>query len=306
MAGSNLFRDFQRAFALASGLRPVLRDVDLSGHTIWPSDRAKPLCVRMAAAPWSCAECRRFQRHLVRNAEHGVYTRECFAGFSETAVPVRTGQRVIAFLMVGQVRLKAPTSDDAARVAGNAAANRDALTLDQAYEGMWSAPYIAPPNYESHIELLEIFARQLGDWYVIHGADKLPPESIVMLRAREWIENHYHEAISLAMASGVAQTSVWNFSRTFHRTFGMKVSEYLGHLRIAHARQMLVHPRSSVTDIAYAVGYTSISQFNRSFRKFAGVSPIRFRAKLAEAHGATKRPAAAAQIWAVPDAASTT
>ncbi len=172
--------------------------------------------------------------------------------------------------------------------------------VEQINAGLWRTSYFSPARYASQVQLLEIFSRQLAEWYAQHAPGELAREPLAILRAKEWIEAHYHEPITLADAAKVAQTSSWNFSRSFHRAVGLGFREFLGRTRIAHARQMLAHPQVTVANTLYAVGFTSLAQFNRSFRKFVGNSPGRFRAALVKQRQATSRPADAIPFSAAP------
>lgn len=255
----------------------------------------------MAHGASSCAACRRFQQRLARAARRSAQTRECSAGLCETIVPVHAGNRVLGFLQIGQVRLRAPTGEDVTRIARLFLTEREAPPAEQINADLWRTRYVSPAHYASLVQLLEIFARQLAEWYAQHAPTELPREPMVMLRAKEWIETHFHEPIGLAEAASVAQMSVWTFSRSFHRTFGVTFREFLGRTRIDHARQMLAHPEATVADTLDAVGFTSLAQFNRSFRKFVGNSPGKFRLLLARQRRTASRTAATIPFSATPE-----
>ena len=61
------------------------------------------------------------------------------------------------------------------------------------------------------------------------------------------------------------------------RATGMTLTEYVNRRRIEWAKRKLLNPQARVTEVAYDVGYQSLSQFNRSFLKYVGESPSRFR-----------------------------
>ncbi len=67
------------------------------------------------------------------------------------------------------------------------------------------------------------------------------------------------------------------FSRFFDRHVRCTCLEYLNRMRIYKSCQMLIETDSSVTAIAYDVGYDSLSTFNRNFTRYMGVSPTKFR-----------------------------
>jgi len=67
-------------------------------------------------------------------------------------------------------------------------------------------------------------------------------------------------------------------SRTFKRTVGFGLVEYLHRIRIDHARRLLQTERFTVGEIGYMIGFQDQSHFGKVFRKFVGVTPQAFRA----------------------------
>lgn len=63
----------------------------------------------------------------------------------------------------------------------------------------------------------------------------------------------------------------------FKNTFGVTLNKYLTHQRITHAQRLLVTSDSSITDIAFSSGFTSISRFNAAFQEMCECSPSDFR-----------------------------
>ena len=54
--------------------------------------------------------------------------------------------------------------------------------------------------------------------------------------------------------------------------------EYVARLRVEKAKNLLLNPKRRISDAAFEVGYESLSQFNRDFRRFAGTAPRLYRA----------------------------
>lgn len=65
--------------------------------------------------------------------------------------------------------------------------------------------------------------------------------------------------------------------RIFKEQYGVTPSEYMNELRIEEARFRLASTDESIIDIAYSVGFNSLSAFYRLFRKITGVSPANYR-----------------------------
>jgi len=277
MADSKLFQDYQRVFAAATGLLPELRNPDFSRLEDGLADRVNPACARLGLGGRSCMVCQLFNQELAIAAKRCPQTRECPAGLCETIVPVRNGSRVIALLQIGQVRLRAPTREDAERVLQMTWSATGGIASEQVLEGLWQIRAMSAAHYASVVQLLEIFSRQLAEWFAQHAPTARPREPLAVLRAREWIETHYHEPISLADMAEVTQMSTWHFCRSFHVFTGTPFRAFLARTRVTQAMRLLADPQNPFGEVALTVGFRSISQFNRTFRKLTGQSAEEFR-----------------------------
>ena len=285
MADSKLFQDYQRAFAAATGLLPELRIPDLSRLEDELADRVNPACARLGLGGQSCTVCQLFNQELAIAAQRFPQTRECPAGLCETIVPVRNGGRVIALLQIGQARLRAPTREDAERVLQMTWPAAGGIASEQVLEALWRVPAMSAAHHASVVQLLEIFSRQLAEWFVQHAPVARPREPLAVLRAREWIETHYHEQISLADMAEVTEMSTWHFCRSFHVCTGTPFHAFLARTRVTQAMRLLADPQNVIGEVASAVGFCSISQFNRTFRKLTGQSAGEFRSSATNRHG---------------------
>jgi len=57
-------------------------------------------------------------------------------------------------------------------------------------------------------------------------------------------------------------------------------TEYVSRVRIEKARALLLNPNLRISEIAYEVGFQSLTHFNRVFKKLLGQSPTEFRSHL--------------------------
>ncbi len=97
-------------------------------------------------------------------------------------------------------------------------------------------------------------------------------------RALRYIDENFEKNISMEQAARIAMLSPsylrYLFKQITHRTF----TEYVQNLRISKAIELLKTRRDlRIIDICYAVGYNSVSYFNRAFREATGVSPKAYR-----------------------------
>jgi AraC-like DNA-binding protein len=92
-----------------------------------------------------------------------------------------------------------------------------------------------------------------------------------------WIDAHSHRQIDLEHAAAQAGISPFHFLRLFSNVLGVTPHQYLVRSRLRHAARLLADDGSSITDVAYDVGFGDLSNFVRTFHRAAGISPRRFR-----------------------------
>lgn len=227
MARSKLFRDYQRAFTLASGLRLVLRSAE---STCYSSD-GRPV-----------------------------------------SVPVRIGHRVIALLQIEHVNQRTPGVEKPLFAPIERARNAS----HEAPSNTRPAHFVSSGPDVSLRLLLDSFAPQLAEWYLLHSSREAPCEPTAVLCAKKWLEAHYHEPVTMAKVAQLVKLSPEQFCRCFHRDVGTTFTEFLARARIARVQRLLANPRITIREAAFAAGFQSISQFNRIFSRFVGQSPTRY------------------------------
>ncbi len=95
--------------------------------------------------------------------------------------------------------------------------------------------------------------------------------------ARMLMEQDCHRPLSVAQIADRAGCSPFYFIRAFRRVFGLTPHQYLTRLRIDRARALLTYSELSLTDICFAVGYSSVGSFSTLFRRRAACSPSQYR-----------------------------
>jgi AraC-like DNA-binding protein len=98
-----------------------------------------------------------------------------------------------------------------------------------------------------------------------------------MLRARDAIDRDYAQPLDIPALARVALVSEAHFIRTFRATFGETPHRYLQRRRVERAMALLRSTDRSVTDVCFAVGFSSLGTFSRTFRDIVGRSPRAFR-----------------------------
>jgi AraC-like DNA-binding protein len=97
------------------------------------------------------------------------------------------------------------------------------------------------------------------------------------VEAALWIEARSHEPVDIESAAREIGLSPFHFLRLFARVLGVSPHQYLVRSRLRRAASLLADERRPITDIAFEVGFGDLSNFVRTFRRAAGVSPRGFR-----------------------------
>lgn len=105
--------------------------------------------------------------------------------------------------------------------------------------------------------------------------DPTLPEPLKL--ALELMRSNIEEPLSVSDIARCADISRRQLERLFCRHVNATPTRYYLELRLTHARQLLLQTNKSITDIAVASGFVSISHFRSCFRQFFAIAPGRFR-----------------------------
>jgi AraC-like DNA-binding protein len=237
-----VYRDFEQAFYQVTGL----------------SVRLRPLGIWNLA----CAVLRREGRFS-----------------SITVVPIWLGENIIGVLQTGRAALQAQMGNQLAdhkKPVSDAAVVKNLNRTGNGHVAVFSQS-----RYEAMVHLLQIFAEQLSFYanQIVIRLDEREPYRVRV--ARTFISNHRADDINLADVAKATHVSTFYLCKIFKKATGLTFVEYRNRLRIESAKKMLLNPNLTVSEIAYSVGFQSLTQFNRLFRRVVGTAPTRFRCHLA-------------------------
>ena len=95
-----------------------------------------------------------------------------------------------------------------------------------------------------------------------------------------YINTHYNEDITLEYVSAMLGFDSSYFCRIFKAAVGATFTEYLNFVRIYRAERLLSKTQMTILEISEAVGFSSVSYFNRIFKKYRSFSPRYYRTAL--------------------------
>ena len=100
-------------------------------------------------------------------------------------------------------------------------------------------------------------------------------ESIIS--AIEFIDNNLDKRLTLDQVSGKVYLSDYYFSKLFKRETGLSFSVYLNARKIQKAMILLKESDNSINEISDALGFTRLSYFSQTFKKYTGYAPTKYR-----------------------------
>jgi len=277
---SKIYQDYERAFTEATGLPVALRPVESWQLPHHGKRGESPFCAMVAGKSKACAVCLQVQEELVAAAMEAPATVSCEVGMCDTAVPVKLGDKVVGFLQTGQIFRKKPSEAQFKKVLGLTKEWGLEVSQRELREAYFGTRVVSPKQHESVIKLLSIFAQHLSmlsNQLVVQQENSEPP---VIRRAKEFINEHQTEDLTLGQVAKAVNTSTFYFCKMFKKATGINFTDYLSRVRIEKSKNLLLNPNLRVSEIAFEVGFQSLTHFNRVFKRILGQSPTDYRAKV--------------------------
>jgi AraC-like DNA-binding protein/ligand-binding sensor protein len=284
IASSDIYKDYERAFSEATQLPLALRPVEVWRFALEGTRHENPFCAMLAKCNRTCAACLETQKKMDDLPGTGARTVTCFAGLCDSAVPLQAGEKIIGFLQTGQVALRKPNATQFAKITKQLVdwgVTVDLMKLEDAY---FASHFLAPQQYGAMLKLLETFAKHLSLLANQIAVQEEEAESPLVRRARAYVLANQADPIDLTKVAQAMHVSTFYFCKMFKRTTGLTFTEYLSRVRVEKAKKLLLNPHLRISEIAYDVGFQSLTHFNRVFRQVVGQSPTSYRESKSARH----------------------
>jgi len=269
-------QQFLDDFTQATGL--PLHFVTALGHRTLGAEVCT-LCRFLHTHPAGAKLCAGFLQKLLEEALEKPATAGCDAGLSETAVPLRTGGQTFGFLVFGHNRPQPP--DRAALNRARHLLARVGVTLPAEQLEVLSAdtPVAEARRLAAMARLVEAAAERLVlgiTQHIVHPPATMPP---LVEQACKLVRAEHARPLALPEFAQRLGVSAGHLSRVFHHNTGLRFVEYVARVRAERAKALIVETDKPVTDVAFACGFQSLSQFNRTMRAHFGCQPRELRRK---------------------------
>ncbi|NEQ25345.1 MAG: helix-turn-helix transcriptional regulator, partial [Microcoleus sp. SIO2G3] len=140
--------------------------------------------------------------------------------------------------------------------------------------------HIATEGSASRLEQESLLLQLLSEWILRYAelrqeARAIAPEREAVRRVREYLQDHFHENVTLDRLSQIANLSPYHLNRVFSAEVGIPPHQYQAQVRIARAKLMLMKG-VPIGQVALNTGFADQSHFGRYFKRYMQVSPRRY------------------------------
>ncbi len=280
LTSSKVFLDYALAFGEITGLALILRPVETWQLPYRGHKKENRYCALMASKSSACAACLQTQQKLSESAASEPRSLTCMSGLIEIAVPIRLGERVIGFLQTGQALKRRPSVSGFKRIERLIKQWGIQVGREELRRAYFQTRVVSEREHQAIMKMLTIFAQHLAmvsNQLILSQEHAEPP---IIARAKEYIHAHQSEDLSLAQVARAVNTSKYYFCKLFKKTTSINFTDYVSRVRIEKAKNLALNPNLRISEIAFEVGFQSLTHFNRVFKRITGMSPTQYRSQL--------------------------
>lgn len=253
-----------RDFHILTKIRIVIFDSDFRELLAYPQIR-EDFCQMLRDTPEGETACRASDINgcLRCTKTKELVTYQCHAGLTEVVVPIIEKNRILAYVMFGQI-----------------VPSENCATTKRHIQKKF-------PQYNMQIERIPVkTSQELGaaatvlqaiTAYMMTNRWIVPSKSEFIRQIDHYIEDHLTQNITVdevCDAFQIGRTKLYEISMEY---LGCGLAEYIRAQRIRHAQRLLLTTNLSITDIASAVGLSDYNHFSKIFKQMTGVSAREYR-----------------------------
>lgn len=260
-----------KSFYTLSGIRFVLFDLDFHEIISYPKQNCD-FCKLMKSCPKTRRKCNYADRHYIQECEkrNSLIIYKCYAGLVEAVMPLHENEKIIGYLMFGQITDNPDKSALYNKITlWNEKFN---LNIDELRYGIENIPYRNKEEIHSAAKIMEACTS-----YIIYKELITPENNKIFEGAKIYIEEHLHEDISieeLCKKLNIGRTKLYEI---FKNELKIGISKYILRRRLNKAKKLLKTTDYPISKIAHSVGFSDYNYFSRVYKKTYGKSPKHYR-----------------------------
>lgn len=271
-----LFDDSQletlmKSFYMLSGIRFVLFDADFYEIMAYPKEPCD-FCRLMKGCSKTRRKCNYADRRSFAECEkeNALIIYKCHAGLVEAVIPLHENEKIIGYLMFGQI-----TDNPDKNYLYNNVENwkqKYGLDADALKNGIAAVPYKSAEQILAAAKIMEACTS-----YIIYKELIIPENDKIFEAAKKYIEEHLDEDISiedLCLKLNVGRTRLYEIFRNEHAA---GISKYILRRKMHRAKKLLKTTDLPISEISNSVGFSDYNYFSKVYKKTYGKSPRHYR-----------------------------
>ncbi len=251
-----LLKDFHRL----TGMKICLYDREENERCFFP-EKYSPFCGALRQDPRQDALCRECDKRAFAQCErtHRSFTHTCHAGLLECFSPILSEDRVVGYMVIGQIRPE------------------DSHTPPEGIDGELARLYRALPAIPA--DMIRSARHVLEACAGYEDLKKMAAlrEKGIAEQLREYIADRLDGELTVGILCESFRMSRVELYEQFRRSFDCTVGEYIKKSRLDKACRLLRDTELPIYEIAEACGIPDYNYFSKSFKRAVGVSPREYR-----------------------------
>jgi AraC-like DNA-binding protein len=277
--GQLSYRRCRRFLLNMFGLNLRLASVDGGDVLESKIPTTSPLCRLVSRHPILAAQCVRARKLLAERVATALHTQccRCPAGLTEIGVPIMVGGQHVATLFAVRVRGHGWTGRDFCRLERLLARDVTGRVIERIRKACAFTRRVDSGRICFGKDVLELVAEHLAGLMVSSPVPLGNQDRLLIGRMRRIIASDLADLSHVGDVAKRMGCSADHLERVFKAQTGETLSQHLRLARVEAAKALLLNRASTMAAVAFEVGFGSISQFNRTFKRVAGCAPKSWR-----------------------------
>ena len=262
-----------KSFYTLSGIRFVLFDTDFHEVISYPKENCG-FCKLMKGCPKTRRKCNYADRRSFEKCEktNDLVLYKCHAGLVEAVMPLHENEKIIGYLMFGQIT----DNPDKTDLFNKIAIWNETYGIDNAElkSGIDNITYKTDVEIKAAAKIMEACTS-----FIVYKELIIPDNNKILESVKSYIENHLSESIEIEQLCNKFDVGRTKLYEIFRKEQKMGISKYILRRRLHKAKKLLKTTELSIAEIANNVGFSDYNYFSRIYKKQYGKSPTYYRRK---------------------------
>lgn len=264
-------KQLMEAFYITSGIRFVLFDSDYREIISFPKEKSQ-FCSIIRSCPAAKRKCTLTDRKSFKKCEkeQGLVIYKCHAGLVEATVPLYENQKIIGYLMLGQITDY--ENKEKLYALAETIAKKHSLDSVKLRNSVSKITYKTAEEISAAAKIMEACTS-----YIYLKELVLPENNRIIEAGKKYIAENLSTPLDINKMCnelGVGRTKLYELCR---RHLNMGVAEYVKQQRLHEGKKLLKTTDLPIKEIAERIGFADYNYFSRVFKKHYGKSPKSYR-----------------------------